>query len=133
MNPYQTERNSDGRPLTSNQSDPLPNYHRLIHPARHYPGVLVIRGCGGAPTSQLSPVRTTRCPRRKSSQRGTMATTPFFSSSGHSFLPLVRLISFLSFRSYLTDLCPAVAARFGIGRDFWINLPLTLAGYIPGR
>ena len=26
----------------------------------------------------------------------------------------------------------AVAARFGIGRDFWINLPLTIAGYIPG-
>jgi len=27
----------------------------------------------------------------------------------------------------------AVAARFGIGRDFWINLPLTIAGYIPGH
>lgn len=60
-----------------------------------------------------------------------MATTPFYSSSGPSFLPLVRLISFLSF--ILTDLHPAVAARFGIGRDFWLNLFLTLAGYIPGR
>lgn len=27
----------------------------------------------------------------------------------------------------------AVAARFGIGRDFWINLVLTLCGYIPGH
>jgi uncharacterized membrane protein YqaE (UPF0057 family) len=26
----------------------------------------------------------------------------------------------------------AVAARFGIGGDFWLNLFLTLAGYIPG-
>ena len=26
----------------------------------------------------------------------------------------------------------AVAARFGIGRDFWINVFLTLCGYIPG-
>ncbi|KAI6022668.1 hypothetical protein EDC04DRAFT_2727725 [Pisolithus marmoratus] len=27
----------------------------------------------------------------------------------------------------------AVAARFGIGKDFWINLLLTIAGYIPGH
>jgi len=27
----------------------------------------------------------------------------------------------------------AVAARFGIGRDFWINVVLTLCGYIPGH
>ena len=27
----------------------------------------------------------------------------------------------------------AVAARFGIGRDFWVNLVLTLCGYIPGE
>ncbi|KAH9063434.1 hypothetical protein EDB87DRAFT_1558091 [Lactarius vividus] len=27
----------------------------------------------------------------------------------------------------------AVAARFGIGGDFWLNLVLTLAGYIPGH
>lgn len=32
----------------------------------------------------------------------------------------------------LIDLFPAVAARFGIGGDFWLNLVLTLAGYIPG-
>ncbi|KAF9505984.1 hypothetical protein BS47DRAFT_1305839, partial [Hydnum rufescens UP504] len=35
----------------------------------------------------------------------------------------------------LSTLIPplAVAARFGVGRDFWINIPLTLAGYIPGH
>lgn len=27
---------------------------------------------------------------------------------------------------------PAVAARFGIGVDFWLNLLLTICGYIPG-
>ncbi|KAI0341817.1 hypothetical protein BDW22DRAFT_1331809 [Trametopsis cervina] len=27
----------------------------------------------------------------------------------------------------------AVAARFGVGADFWLNLVLTLAGYIPGH
>ncbi|KAF8636462.1 hypothetical protein AX17_003278 [Amanita inopinata Kibby_2008] len=27
----------------------------------------------------------------------------------------------------------AVAARFGIGKDFWINLLLTISGYIPGH
>ncbi|KAF9653137.1 hypothetical protein BDM02DRAFT_3087805 [Thelephora ganbajun] len=27
----------------------------------------------------------------------------------------------------------AVAARFGIGKDFWINVVLTLCGYIPGH
>jgi uncharacterized membrane protein YqaE (UPF0057 family) len=32
----------------------------------------------------------------------------------------------------LTHLSSAVAARFGIGRDFWLNLFLTIAGYIPG-
>lgn len=26
----------------------------------------------------------------------------------------------------------AVAARFGIGKDFWLNLLLTICGYIPG-
>lgn len=26
----------------------------------------------------------------------------------------------------------AVAARFGIGTDFWINVVLTLCGYVPG-
>ena len=29
--------------------------------------------------------------------------------------------------------CAAVAARFGIGSDFWLNLLLTLCGYIPGK
>ena len=44
----------------------------------------------------------------------------------------------LSHRSYLLCLAnrplhfSAVAARFGIGSDFWLNLFLTLAGYIPG-
>jgi uncharacterized membrane protein YqaE (UPF0057 family) len=27
----------------------------------------------------------------------------------------------------------AVAARFGIGTDFWLNLVLTICGYIPGE
>ncbi|KAF9052635.1 hypothetical protein BJ165DRAFT_1339947 [Panaeolus papilionaceus] len=27
----------------------------------------------------------------------------------------------------------AVAARFGIGKDFWLNLVLTICGYIPGH
>ncbi|KAF9532983.1 hypothetical protein CPB83DRAFT_743518, partial [Crepidotus variabilis] len=27
----------------------------------------------------------------------------------------------------------AVAARFGIGKDFWLNLILTICGYIPGH
>jgi len=27
----------------------------------------------------------------------------------------------------------AVAARFGVGSDFWLNLVLTIAGYIPGH
>jgi len=27
----------------------------------------------------------------------------------------------------------AVAARFGMGKDFWLNLLLTIAGYIPGH
>ena len=30
------------------------------------------------------------------------------------------------------DLYAAVAARFGIGKDFWLNLLLTICGYIPG-
>lgn len=31
------------------------------------------------------------------------------------------------------DVSAAVAARFGIGRDFWLNLLLTICGYIPGK
>jgi hypothetical protein len=34
--------------------------------------------------------------------------------------------------AYINRLSLAVAARFGIGSDFWLNLFLTLAGYIPG-
>src|SRR5260370_29282136 len=34
--------------------------------------------------------------------------------------------------SHLINRSPAVAARFGIGGDFWLNLVLTLCGYIPG-
>ena len=34
----------------------------------------------------------------------------------------------------ITDPCiVAVAARFGIGKDFWTNVVLTLCGYIPGK
>ncbi|KAG9318485.1 peptide N-acetyl-beta-D-glucosaminyl asparaginase amidase A-domain-containing protein [Chiua virens] len=32
-----------------------------------------------------------------------------------------------------TSSSPAVAARFGIGKDFFLNLILTIAGYIPGH
>jgi len=46
-----------------------------------------------------------------------------------------RAWGWFSFILVLSTLIPplAVAARFGIGRDFWINIPLTLAGYIPGH
>ena len=38
-----------------------------------------------------------------------------------------------AFPQILTSLVfPAVATRFGIGGDFWLNLVLTIAGYIPG-
>jgi uncharacterized membrane protein YqaE (UPF0057 family) len=59
-----------------------------------------------------------------------MVSASFFSSLGHSFHLLVCLIDRLSFS--LIDHSSAVAARFGIGSDFWLNLFLTLAGYIPG-
>jgi uncharacterized membrane protein YqaE (UPF0057 family) len=59
-----------------------------------------------------------------------MAITSFYFSSDAFSLPLVCLISCFPFT--LTNLLPAVAARFGIGGDFWLNLFLTLAGYIPG-
>lgn len=39
-------------------------------------------------------------------------------------------MDFLIIRSNLVY--KAVAARFGIGKDFWINLFLTICGYIPG-
>ncbi|EJT49956.1 hypothetical protein A1Q1_00969 [Trichosporon asahii var. asahii CBS 2479] len=39
------------------------------------------------------------------------------------------------FRSHRASIltAPAVAVRFGIGRDFFINIILTLCGYIPGH
>ncbi|SRR6266446_4576558 len=52
------------------------------------------------------------------------------SFSALSFLHLVRP-SFHHPRDLINRLS-AVAARFGIGGDFWLNLFLTLAGYIPG-
>lgn len=43
-------------------------------------------------------------------------------------------ISLQLFFGHIVDPClAAVAARFGIGRDFWINIVLTLCGYIPGE
>jgi len=58
--------------------------------------------------------------------------TSFSSSSELSSLLLVRLSFYLPCHLILIDLFPAVAARFGIGGDFWLNLVLTLCGYIPG-
>lgn len=43
-----------------------------------------------------------------------------------SLYPLTRI-------QYLPNLLTAVAARFGIGKDFWLNLLLTICGYIPGK
>jgi uncharacterized membrane protein YqaE (UPF0057 family) len=34
---------------------------------------------------------------------------------------------------FLSNLSLAVAARFGIGGDFWLNLLLTICGYFPGE
>ena len=59
-----------------------------------------------------------------------MASASLYSSSEHSFPPSVRL--FILHLTPLPSLLLAVAARFGIGGDFWLNLVLTLAGYIPG-
>ena len=39
----------------------------------------------------------------------------------------------LFFRPITDARFTAVAARFGIGKDFWVNLVLTLCGYIPGK
>jgi len=52
-----------------------------------------------------------------------------------TFVKHKRAWGWFSFVFLLGALIPplAVAARFGIGRDFWINVPLTLAGYIPGH
>lgn len=60
-----------------------------------------------------------------------MVSASFFSSLEHSFHLLVCLTDRLYFVSLILHFL-AVAARFGIGSDFWLNLFLTLAGYIPG-
>ena len=39
----------------------------------------------------------------------------------------------LFFRPITDGNFTAVAARFGIGKDFWVNVVLTLCGYVPGR
>jgi uncharacterized membrane protein YqaE (UPF0057 family) len=49
-----------------------------------------------------------------------------FATAGCAFL---QLFLWPIIDTYLA----AVAARFGIGQDFFINLILTLCGYIPGR
>jgi uncharacterized membrane protein YqaE (UPF0057 family) len=51
---------------------------------------------------------------------------------GTLFPPLGSSLFHLPCDLILIGLFPAVAARFGIGGDFWLNLVLTLAGYIPG-
>lgn len=53
---------------------------------------------------------------------------------GTLFPPLGRAVSQCRKRSspLMTSNLPAVAARFGIGKDFWLNLLLTICGYIPG-
>jgi hypothetical protein len=43
----------------------------------------------------------------------------------------VRIFEEWHFRTE-RDVYTAVAARFGIGKDFWLNLLLTICGYIPG-
>ena len=56
---------------------------------------------------------------------------PSSSSSWGHFSPRSVLFLLSSKTEPLTT-APAVAARFGIGKDFWLNLFLTIAGYIPG-
>jgi uncharacterized membrane protein YqaE (UPF0057 family) len=52
---------------------------------------------------------------------------------GTLFPPLGRSTSIPSTTViHLTLSTTAVAARFGIGKDFWINLFLTICGYFPG-
>lgn len=52
---------------------------------------------------------------------------------GTLFPPLGACPSYAPCEQRSLALLPAVAARFGIGKDFWLNLLLTIAGYIPGR
>lgn len=63
-----------------------------------------------------------------------MATQWSSSSWGRCFRPWVScLLCCLRIKDLLSaNLLPAVAARFGIGKDFWLNLLLTICGYIPG-
>lgn len=49
-----------------------------------------------------------------------------------SFPPLVSTSRFYFVCTHSFS-SPAVAARFGIGKDFWINILLTICGYIPGQ
>jgi uncharacterized membrane protein YqaE (UPF0057 family) len=57
---------------------------------------------------------------------------PFYSLLWVLFYHLSVITSrFSPFLTILT-LILAVAARFGIGKDFWLNLLLTVCGYIPG-
>ncbi len=53
---------------------------------------------------------------------------------GTLFPPLGRAVSQCRkrFSPLIISNLPAVAARFGIGKDFWLNLLLTICGYIPG-
>ena len=64
-----------------------------------------------------------------------MASRYYSSSLGHSFRRWVRTVTdSCSGACMLTSLTPAaVAARFGIGKDFFINVVLTICGYIPGE
>ena len=63
-----------------------------------------------------------------------MAMQSFFSS--WALFSLLSVSSLSIPRPFPPTLTPtpsaAVAARFGIGKDFWLNLLLTICGYIPG-
>lgn len=49
-----------------------------------------------------------------------------FATTGCEFL-------WLLFQPIADTHSAAVAARFGIGKDFFVNVILTLCGYIPGK
>ena len=73
--------------------------------------------------------RTASRPRSTSRRAATTATLFYSSLSAlcchHLVCPRNHCLTRLT-------LSLAVAARFGIGKDFWINVLLTLCGYIPG-
>lgn len=52
---------------------------------------------------------------------------------GTLFPPLGMLLPDINYKRKCADTPSAVAARFGIGSDFWLNLILTICGYIPGK